>query len=161
MSGIFQMEGSMVGASHRPPNRRHDRPRNVLSATQCHHHIDPTCHRSDLPTIFHWTRKSRYQYQSLVGGLLWFRRHTRPDISTASSSLSLTAIRQRTFMKGNASSLTSRPSRYSPVVLLLSVNVSIDPNSASDYRRSVLRCKIRGPQDACHPSRRLKNHFYQ
>jgi hypothetical protein len=100
------------------------------------------------------------KYQSLVGGLLWVQRHTRPDISTAVCLLSSyshnptadhyeAGKRVLAWLQGTI----DRGIRFTQGGTSTSVNVSfpIDPNSAFPTTDGVYCDANWGPQDASHP----------
>jgi hypothetical protein len=93
------------------------------------------------------------RYQSLVGGLLWLQRHTRPDISTAVSLLSCyshnpsaghyeAAKRVLAYLQGTL----DRGIRFTQGGPPVSVNVSF-PTTDGTYTDANW-----GPQDASHPT---------
>jgi hypothetical protein len=100
------------------------------------------------------------KYQSLVGGLLWVQRHTRPEISTAVSLLS-SYSHNPTFDHYEAAKRVlvwlqetlDRGIRYTQGGTSTSVNMSfhIDPNSAFPTSDGIYTDADWGPQDASHP----------
>jgi hypothetical protein len=97
------------------------------------------------------------KYQSLVGGLLWLQRHTRPDISTAVSLLSSyshnpsqthyeSAKRVLAYLQGTL----DRGIRFTQGGAPVSVNISF-PTDDGVYTDANW-----GPQDASHPTSELE-----